>query len=245
MTSAQPHPLLAALTEPVLVTDAHGVVTYANPAGISRFGWDKVIGLPLPERIVRWPMFTPERTPVLALDDPEKPKSVAKSRLGAHAFAPPGTKVEPELVPEEPRTDRDLSLAAAMNYAELPVRRRPKVVVLATGDAEGSFPLAERLVGFERSHRMARLALAVRAIKRGQWASGRNHLSLSVRGPIADLTKYSVPGIDKVPFGIHVCHFYRAREDLVDALVPDFAAGLRFNESCVWISPPRLMKRRH
>jgi molybdopterin molybdotransferase len=31
-------------------------------------------------------------------------------------------------------TDRDLSLAAAMNYPELAVRRRPKVAVLATGD---------------------------------------------------------------------------------------------------------------
>lgn len=31
-------------------------------------------------------------------------------------------------------TDRDLSLAAGMNYPELSVRRRPKVAVLATGD---------------------------------------------------------------------------------------------------------------
>jgi molybdopterin molybdotransferase len=31
-------------------------------------------------------------------------------------------------------SDRDMSLAAAMNYPELPVRRRPKVAVLATGD---------------------------------------------------------------------------------------------------------------
>jgi molybdopterin molybdotransferase len=31
-------------------------------------------------------------------------------------------------------TDRDLSLAAGMNYPELPVRRRPKVAILATGD---------------------------------------------------------------------------------------------------------------
>jgi molybdopterin molybdotransferase len=31
-------------------------------------------------------------------------------------------------------TDRELSLAASMNYPELPVRRRPKVAVLATGD---------------------------------------------------------------------------------------------------------------
>jgi molybdopterin molybdotransferase len=31
-------------------------------------------------------------------------------------------------------TDRDLSLAAGMNYPEIPVRRRPKVAILATGD---------------------------------------------------------------------------------------------------------------
>jgi molybdopterin molybdotransferase len=31
-------------------------------------------------------------------------------------------------------TDRDLSLAASMNYPELPVRRRPKIALLATGD---------------------------------------------------------------------------------------------------------------
>src|SRR3974390_1879296 len=31
-------------------------------------------------------------------------------------------------------TDRNLSLAASMNYPELPVRRRPKVALLATGD---------------------------------------------------------------------------------------------------------------
>jgi molybdopterin molybdotransferase len=31
-------------------------------------------------------------------------------------------------------TDRDLSLAAGMNHPELPVRRRPKVAMLATGD---------------------------------------------------------------------------------------------------------------
>jgi len=31
-------------------------------------------------------------------------------------------------------TDRDLALAAAMNHPQLPVRRRPKVAILATGD---------------------------------------------------------------------------------------------------------------
>jgi tetratricopeptide (TPR) repeat protein len=90
---------------------------------------------------------------------------------------------------------RDMAAAAA--YYRGALRADPRnpelvestfLVVLATGDVEESFPLAERLVGFERSHRMARLALAARAIKRAQWAVARNHLSLSVRGPIADLT---------------------------------------------------------
>lgn len=39
--------------------------------------------------------------------------------------------------------DRDLSLAASMNYTHLPVRRRPKIALLATGDElvmPGSFP---------------------------------------------------------------------------------------------------------
>ncbi len=44
-------------------------------------------------------------------------------------------------------TDRDLSLAAGMNYPELAVRRRPKVAVLATGDElvmPGSSPAPAR-----------------------------------------------------------------------------------------------------
>src|SRR5476649_1636533 len=43
-------------------------------------------------------------------------------------------------------TDRDLSLAAGMNYPELAVRRRPKVALLATGDElvmPGSTPRSE------------------------------------------------------------------------------------------------------
>lgn len=60
---------------------------------------------------------------------------------------------------------------------------------------------------------------------------------MSEHTPIASLTKYGVPGIGTVPFGIHVCHFYRARQDLVDAIVPYFGAGLANNESCIWVSP--------
>ena len=46
-------------------------------------------------------------------------------------------------------TDRDLSLAASMNYPELAVRRRPKVAMLATGDElvmPGSTPAPGQIV---------------------------------------------------------------------------------------------------
>jgi signal transduction histidine kinase len=70
MATGVPDLMLEALADAVLVTDAQGVVTYANPAGIRRFGWDKVIGIPFAGRLARCPMFTAPHTPVAATDDP-------------------------------------------------------------------------------------------------------------------------------------------------------------------------------
>ena len=50
------------------------------------------------------------------------------------------------------------------------------------------------------------------------------------------LTACGLPGIGQIPYGIHMCHFYEVREDLVSALVPFFAAGLASNERCIWIT---------
>ena len=36
-------------------------------------------------------------------------------------------------------------------------------------------------------------------------------------------------------WGSHFCQFYRTRDDLLDALVPFFAAGLATNEQCLWV----------
>src|SRR5918994_5269719 len=49
------------------------------------------------------------------------------------------------------------------------------------------------------------------------------------------LTQCGLPGVAQIPFGIHMCHFYRERQDLVDALVPFFTAGLNSNERCIWV----------
>jgi hypothetical protein len=53
-------------------------------------------------------------------------------------------------------------------------------------------------------------------------------------------TGCGLPGVGPIPYGIHMCHFYREREELVDALVPFFAAGLRNRERCIWITAPPL-----
>lgn len=56
-------------------------------------------------------------------------------------------------------------------------------------------------------------------------------------------TECGLPGIQLVPYGIHACHFYTSREELVGTLVPYFKAGLENNERCLWICAPPLPAR--
>jgi hypothetical protein len=52
----------------------------------------------------------------------------------------------------------------------------------------------------------------------------------------AHLTNFGIPGIDVVPYGIHMCHFYLSQQELVGGLVPFFQAGLSNNERCIWVA---------
>src|SRR5262245_7835629 len=70
MTRSTLDAVLSVLAEPVMVTDADGTITYVNPAGVRRFGWDKVVGIPLPARVARWPLLKPDRTRIAASEDP-------------------------------------------------------------------------------------------------------------------------------------------------------------------------------
>jgi tetratricopeptide (TPR) repeat protein len=60
--------------------------------------------------------------------------------------------------------------------------------VLIDGDVEEAVRIAERLVQVNRNHRIARLALGVRAIRHKQYQTARQHLAQAVRDPITDLT---------------------------------------------------------
>jgi hypothetical protein len=51
------------------------------------------------------------------------------------------------------------------------------------------------------------------------------------------LTDCGLPGIHRIPYGVHMCHFYRTRQDLASAVAPYIAAGLRSKERCLCILP--------
>jgi tetratricopeptide (TPR) repeat protein len=122
---------------------------------------------------------------------------------------------------------RDVGAAAA--YYRAALRNDPRnpellertfLSVLIDGDVEEAAKLAERVVQLDKSHRIARLALGVRAIKQKQFQTARTHLAQSVRGPIADLTAVLLTG-----WTSHAAGESRAGVDAIDKLAgPDWYA---------------------
>ena len=112
--------------------------------------------------------------------------------------------------------------AAASIYYRVALRGDPRnpellsrafMAVLQNGEVDEAVRLAERLLQVDKSDRVARLVLGVRAIKQKQYATARTQLAQSVRGPITDLaaalltgwthvgpneSKAAVDGIDKL-----------------------------------------------
>jgi hypothetical protein len=64
--------------------------------------------------------------------------------------------------------------------------------------------------------------------------------SAQLTAELPHLTDCGLPGISRIPYGLHACNFYPDRQRLVEALVPYFLAGLRNNERCLWIAAPPL-----
>ncbi len=117
------------------------------------------------------------------------------------------------------------------------VMERAFFAMLVDGDVDDSIPLAERMVKVDRSHRIARLVLAARAIKKGDYQRARTNLSLSVRGPIGDLTAtllaaWTMLGSGNAKAGVDMIDrlqgpdWYAAFKDLNAGLIFD-AAGMK------------------
>jgi tetratricopeptide (TPR) repeat protein len=99
------------------------------------------------------------------------------------------------LAAREASVQRDSAAAAAYYRAALKADpKNPELLehaflsVLTDGEMDEAVKLAERIVQVDHGHRIARLVLGVRSIKQKQYAAARQHLTQSVRGPIADLT---------------------------------------------------------
>lgn len=97
-------------------------------------------------------------------------------------------------------TVRDTSAASV--YWRAALRQDPRnneilerafVTTLADGNVEEALPLADRLIQVDRQHRLARLALAVRAMKARQFQTARSHLNAAPRAN-ADLTSALLTG---------------------------------------------------
>ena len=86
---------------------------------------------------------------------------------------------------------------AASTYFREVLRRDPRnievagrafVAALSNGDMEDAFRIAEAIVKRESGNGLARLALAVRSIKQGQYATARTHLSRAKMNQANDVT---------------------------------------------------------
>jgi tetratricopeptide (TPR) repeat protein len=138
-------------------------------------------------------------------------------------------------------TERDASAAA--NYYRAALRGDPRngellsrafLAVLANGEVEEATKLAERILQLDKTDRVARLVLGVRAIKQKQYPVARRELAQSIRGPITDLAatllsawtmanpveaKAATDGIDK----LSGADWYAIFKDLHAALILDLA----------------------
>jgi tetratricopeptide (TPR) repeat protein len=127
----------------------------------------------------------------LAAQTPPQTRSLIPSMRELIRISPSGNY----LAARHAGAQRDAAAAAAFLRAALrtdprngELLERAFLSTLAEGDIEEAIRLAERIVQIDRTDRIARLVLGIRAIKQKQYPLARQHLALSTRGPITDLT---------------------------------------------------------
>jgi DNA-binding CsgD family transcriptional regulator len=55
-----------------------------------------------------------------------------------------------------------------------------------------------------------------------------------------NLRQSGIPLLDPLPWGTHICLFYETRQDLIEANMSFFRAGLASKELCLWILPDEI-----
>ena len=196
-------------------------------------------------------------------------RRAALAALAAFAVACPGLlSAQAEAPSNFPRTSASGSYlaashargqrdaAAAATYYRAALRADPRnnellgrtfLAVLAAGEVDEAVRLAERVLQVDKTDRIARLVLGVRAIKQKQYPVARRELAQSIRGPITDLAatllsawtlaspseaKQATDAIDKLAGA----DWYAIFKDLHAALILDLAgqkkdAAKRFERS--------------
>ncbi|MGE3148679.1 MAG: tetratricopeptide repeat protein [Pseudorhodoplanes sp.] len=114
------------------------------------------------------------------------------------AFAQPNQRVSSSgnyLAARHAGAQRDATAAAAYYRAALradprntELLERAFIAVLADGDIDEAVKLAERVLQTDKTDRIARLVVGVRALKQKQYGTARQNIAQSVRGPVTDLT---------------------------------------------------------
>jgi len=86
-------------------------------------------------------------------------------------------------------------------------------------------------------HRFQDTALAERA---AGWTAAPRRRMVHARTGREQLRKTGINLIGDMPWGKHLCQFYRTKRDLIDILVPYFKTGLENNEFCMWVTSEHL-----
>ena len=141
----------------------------------------------------------------VAQQKPEK-KKVEAVRSGPVEMTPVDRKDRTSiagdyLAARQASVERDAVAAASFYLAAL--RADPKnaelldrafISTLAGGEIDEAVKLAERIIQVDKSNRVARLVLGVRALKHKQYAAAQQNVNQSVRGPITDLVAALLSG---------------------------------------------------
>lgn len=56
--------------------------------------------------------------------------------------------------------------------------------------------------------------------------------------------KSGIPQLGEIPWGSHICHFYKNDDDIFKISIPFIAAGLKDNERCIWVIPNQVYQKR-